>query len=123
MVKRNSFLTSLGVLSSVVCAVHCLLLPVFIFLLPLWGYSLLNFISLEWGLLLLTIVLAILSALHGYFFRHCNLVPSKYFLLGIIFLLISTAFHLLYIEYIFSFIGGVILIVAHTKNHSCCKRQ
>lgn len=59
-------LDKVGATTSLLCAVHCALLPFVATLLPLWGLTALADDRVEWLLVTSALVIALISFMHGY---------------------------------------------------------
>lgn len=112
-----------GMFSSATCAVHCILLPFLITILPLYGLSFIVDESFEIAMLLLSIILAILSLCLGYK-THKNKKMFFLFSAGISLLLLGRFAH----EnnwgigsLIILFLGGLMISGSHIINNKLCK--
>lgn len=68
-------LDALGFSASAICAVHCLLMPFVITLLPVIGLSFLAHPAFEATLIVSGLIIGALSLSHGYLKHHHNLLP------------------------------------------------
>ena len=112
-----------GMFSSATCAVHCILLPFLITILPLYGLSFIVDESFEIGMLLVSIVLAILSLCLGYK-THKNKNMFFLFSAGISLLLLGRYAHENgwgLSSLIILFIGGLLISSSHFINNKLCK--
>jgi hypothetical protein len=109
----------LGIGTSLACAIHCAILPLFYTSLPLFGINIIHHQAFEILMLLLAVVIGSISLLHGYRRHHHSLVPLGIFYTGIIFLTLR--------QFIFHgnnwlLIPAVVLIVvAHVINYRSCR--
>jgi len=82
----------IGMFSSLTCAVHCLIVPLFITLIPVFGISLFVSESFEWGLLAFSAILGISSLCFGYR-KHKSLKAFAYLSSGIMLIVIGRLHH------------------------------
>ena len=110
---------ALGVGTSLACAVHCALLPLFLSSLPLFGINIINNISFEIGMILLAFGIGSYSLYHGYKKHHHSLSPLMLFFIGFAFLVLKQFF----IKYeTWLLIPAVMLIIsAHLFNFRFCR--
>lgn len=83
---KNNTLDAVGFSSSLICAIHCALIPV---LLSFTSLSSLHFLAnpyIEWSFIGLGIVFAILSLLPSYKRVHRNIRPLSYAMVGFLFI-------------------------------------
>ena len=72
----------LGIGASVICAIHCALLPLLLTSLPLFGINIIHHLGFELGMIALALVIGSYSMYHGYKKHHHRLTPWLLFLLG-----------------------------------------
>lgn len=72
----------IGAAASLACAVHCLVMPLLIGVLPVLGLGLLTEPWLEWSLIVFTGVIGLLTLLPSYRRRHHRPQPLALFTLG-----------------------------------------
>ncbi len=112
-----------GMFSSATCAVHCILLPFLITILPLYGLSFIVDESFEIAMLLLSIILAILSLCLGYK-THKNKKMFFLFSVGISLLLLGRFAHENnwgFGSLVILFLGGLLISSSHIINNKLCK--
>ncbi|WP_231459587.1 MerC domain-containing protein [Pedobacter sp. Leaf132] len=114
--KTSINLDSLGITASVLCAIHCALVPLLITFLPLWGLS---FLANEWveiSMILVSLILGIWSLSISYRKEHRTIYPTVILVLG--FALIATGHFSGYdfLEPILIPIGGIVIATAHFIN-------
>jgi hypothetical protein len=112
----------LGILTSILCAVHCTVLPLLISSLPLLGIDILESPAVEWALIGLAFAFGFLSLNHGYRRHHRRILPALLFCAGFLFLIINqvTDEQLLYI----CIPGAALLIIsAHITNIRYCRHS
>ena len=112
-----------GMFSSATCAVHCMLLPFLISILPLYGLSFIVNESFEIIMLMASITLAILSLCMGYK-THKNKKMFFLFSAGISLLLLGRFAHENnwgFSSIVILFIGGLLISGSHFVNNKLCK--
>lgn len=102
-------------MASLACAVHCALMPLALSLLPLLGSSVLGDESLEWGLVLLSMLLGIASLTRGYH-QHGSRRALFVLGLGLVFLVLGRVWEVSWGS-IPAVLGGLIVALAHFMNH------
>ncbi|MEO6547447.1 MAG: MerC domain-containing protein [Ferruginibacter sp.] len=111
----------MGMATSLACAVHCVLLPVFVSSLPVFGINIIHNSLFEWGMIALAFVVGFYSLLHGYIKHHHSLSPVYIFLVGFLFLVLKQFFHP--IENLFLVFAVPFIIAAHLQNYRLSQRQ
>ncbi len=71
-----------GATASLICAIHCLAMPLLIGVLPILGLSLLASSWLEWSLIGFTGAVGLFTLIPSYHLKHRRLQPLTLFLLG-----------------------------------------
>ena len=110
---------ALGIATSVACAIHCALLPLFLTSLPLFGTNIIHNITFEIGMILLAFGIGGYSLYHGYRKHHHRFLPLLVFSVGFIFLVLKQFF----VRYeTWLLIPAVLFIVsAHFFNYRFCR--
>jgi hypothetical protein len=110
---------ALGIGTSVACAIHCALLPLFLSSLPLFGINIIHHKGFEIGMIMLAFLIGSFSLWHGYRRHHHSLLPFTLFITGLAFLVLKQFF----IEYErWLLIPAVIFIIsAHFVNYRSCR--
>jgi hypothetical protein len=110
---------ALGITTSVACAIHCALLPVFISTLPLFGVNIIHNFTFEYGMIMLAFLIGAYSLSHGRKKHHQKWTPLIIFSFGILFLLAKQIWHHLEIWFL---IPAVIFIISgHVLNYRYCR--
>lgn len=115
-------LDKIGIGTSLLCAVHCILLPVLFTTLPLMGVEILENELLELVFILFSLIIGCLAMYNGYSKHHHKLLPLVLFILGISLLFFANFFLEDNQETIIKIIGATTLIIAHLINWQNCKR-
>ncbi len=109
----------LGIGTSLACAIHCALLPLFLNSLPLFGLNIIHNVFFEIVMIVLAFSIGSYSLYHGYKKHHHSFLPLAIFLSGFIFL-VSKQFFVQYETWLL--IPAVVLIVAaHLLNFKFCR--
>lgn len=110
---------ALGIGTSLACAIHCALLPLFLNSLPLFGMNIIEDAGFEMAMIVLAFFIGGISLYHGYRKHHHSHLPILLFVLGFLLLLSKQFFHAIEVWLL---IPAVILIItAHIINYRNCK--
>jgi hypothetical protein len=110
---------ALGITTSLACAIHCALLPLFLTSLPLFGINIIHNQPFEYGMILLAFFIGSFSLYHGYKRHHHSLQPLFIFSLGMLLLLAKQKWHQ---HEVFFLVPAVILIISgHVINYRSCR--
>lgn len=111
-------LDRIGGTASVVCAVHCALMPAIFPFLPLLGIAWLADERVEWGLLVTTAVVATAAIGRGYL-HHRRRSPAALVLTGLAFVLAGRLSEQAgwFIAPVLMAVGGVTVALGHWQNH------
>jgi hypothetical protein len=100
---------------SIVCAIHCVLLPVFLTTLPLFGVEILGNIVFETITIILSAIIGSWALFRGYRMYHHQLKPLVLFVVAMGFL-VAANFYTGAIETILKTIAITGIITAHVLN-------
>jgi len=117
---KNTFvgthLDFIGFSTSILCAIHCAILPFLISALPFLGLGFLENPWIEYSIILTSLFLALFALSHGFLRHHKKILPILIVSFG--FLLIS--FGLIWspesLEFIITPLGAVLVGIAHYVN-------
>lgn len=109
----------LGISASVICAIHCALLPLLLTSLPLFGINIVHHLGFEWGMIALALVIGSYSMYHGYKKHHHRLTPWLLFLLGGGFLILKQIFPDFQLLLLIPAVA--LIIYAHLLNVRSCR--
>jgi hypothetical protein len=118
---RKLNLDVLGIGASMICAVHCAVLPLLMAVLPLLGLEVLKNEKLEYGLLSFTLLVGCTSLFRGYRYHHHYLKPLLLFALGFVLLLAGHFLAAHYWEPVLVSAGALLVIIAHVWNQRECR--
>lgn len=112
---------ALGITTSLACAIHCAVLPLFLASLPLFGINIIENHAFEFGMIALAFVIGTYALWHGYRWHHHRKLPLVLFIVGIACLVFKQVMH----EYHnIILIPAVIFIVAgHWLNYRFCRKH
>src|SRR5690349_13965493 len=82
----------LGIGTSLACAIHCALLPLFLNSLPLFGINIIDHPGFEIFMIVLAFVIGIGSLYHGFRKHHHSPLPMLIFIAGFTFLVMKQFF-------------------------------
>ncbi len=109
----------MGIATSVACAIHCALLPLFLTTLPLFGVNIIENQGFEYLMIGIAFLIGGYSLFHGRKKHHHSWLPLSIFSLGI--LLLYAKMHFLQ-WHIWLLIPAVICILtAHFLNYRLCR--
>lgn len=105
-----------GFITSLLCAIHCAILPFLLTLAPLAGLSFLHDPWFEYGIIAVSFVIASYALVHGYRCHHGNISPLVVVVAG--FLLIGAGHWVsaAWGEALFSTAGALMVALAHLIN-------
>ena len=110
---------ALGIVTSVACAIHCAILPLFLTSLPLFGIEIIENTAFEIGMVALAFCVGIYSLYHGYKKHHHSLKPMLVFAAGFLFLVLK----LFFVEYetwlLIPAVAGI--ITGHVITYRSCR--
>lgn len=110
---------AIGITTSLACAIHCALLPLFLSTLPLFGINIIHNFGFEIGMITLAFFIGSYSLYHGFKKHHHSLRPLIIFSIGISFLFAKQIWHR---WEVWLLIPAVILIVSgHVLNFRSCR--
>jgi len=112
---------ALGIVTSLACAVHCALLPLFLTSLPLFGINIIENQGFEYGMVLLAFAIGGYSLYHGKKKHHASWMPTLLFTVGILMLLAKIAWHEWQLWLLVPAVCSI--IAAHTLNYLLYRGQ
>ena len=83
----------MGVVASVVCAIHCALLPLFLTSLPLLGVNIIHNQGFEIIMIGIAFIIGSYALYHGFKKHHRNILPLALFAFGMLFLFAKQLWH------------------------------
>jgi len=110
---------ALGITTSILCAIHCALLPLAFASLPVLGINIIHNTLFEYGMIGLAFAIGTFALWHGFRRHHRRLTPWLLFSCGIGFLLAKQIWH----EYELRLLPFAVLLIisAHILNYRLCR--
>jgi hypothetical protein len=118
-----------GMIASITCAIHCMIMPLIVTLLPIFGLSLFATEEFEWMLLMVSAMLGLTSLCFG-FKKHKSFRAFSFLGIGLTFLVIGRLAHehvshfrvFTFDIYLLFLVAGAILVAfSHWLNNKLCK--
>lgn len=110
---------AVGITTSLACAIHCALLPLFLTSLPLFGMNIVEDLRFEYIMIAIAFTVGAYALYHGKKKHHHSWTPVWWFTIGILLLVAKVTWH----EWqLWLLIPAVICIItAHVLNHRFCR--
>jgi hypothetical protein len=84
---------ALGITTSLLCAIHCALLPLLVASLPVLGINIIHNQLFEFGMIGLAFLIGTWALWHGFRYHHGRILPWLLFVAGIILLIAKQVWH------------------------------
>lgn len=110
---------ALGAGTSIACAIHCAILPLFMASLPIFGANIIHNMAFEVGMIVLAFIIGSIALYHGYKKHHHRFLPLFIFIIGFAFLVVKQFFETLHIWLLIPAV--VLIVVAHYFNFKFCR--
>lgn len=106
---------ALGITTSILCAIHCAILPLMVASLPVLGINIVENARFEYGMIGLAFLIGSWALWHGFSKHHRRFGPWLLFSIGMLFLLAKQLWH----QYQFQLLPCAVLfiVVAHILNY------
>ena len=114
--KQRSKLDRLGITASTLCAIHCAITPVLFTSLPLIGLGFLANHWIEWGMIILALVIGAYSSGSAFLVHHRNVWPVVLLLVGFSLICGGHLWLSGWAEAIMAPAGGLSIALAHVIN-------
>ena len=111
----------MGIVTSILCAIHCGVLPFILPALSLFGISIVHNILFEWMMIAIAFFVGIYALYHGFKKHHHQYQPIIIFLVGFCFLVAKQFFYNQ--EILLLCIAVVLIIYAHYSNYKKCSKN
>ena len=108
-----------GIATSLACAIHCAILPLFLTTLPLFGINIIENIYFEVGMVSLAFSIGFYSLYHGYKKHHHSYLPIIVFSAGFLFLILKLFFVAYEGWLLIPAVAGI--IIGHIINYKACR--
>lgn len=105
----------LGISASILCAIHCAILPLLLVSLPVLGVNIIHNAAFEYGMIFLAFLVGSLALLHGFRHHHRHPGPWLLFTAGLLLLIAKQIWHqyeLWFLPFAVAFVIG-----AHVVNY------
>ncbi|HVU97243.1 MAG TPA: MerC domain-containing protein [Puia sp.] len=111
---------ALGVTTSVLCAIHCAILPLAMASLPLFGVNIIHNAVFEYGMIALALAIGTRALWHGFRRHHRRPIPLLLFGAGMILLIAKQIWH----SYELAILPFAVLaiVAAHLQNYRLSRR-
>jgi len=119
--KLKINLDALGITTSLACAIHCALLPLFLTSLPVFGTNIIHNRTFEVVMIVLAFCIGSFSLFHGYKSHHHRYLPLIVFSAGFIFLVLKQFF--LQDELWFLLPAVIFIMSGHFLNYYFCRQS
>jgi hypothetical protein len=110
---------AIGITTSLACAIHCALLPLFLTSLPLFGINIIHNLPFEYGMIIIAFLVGTYSLYHGQKKHHHRWLPFQLFFLGILLLLAKVTWHQWELWLLLPAVSCI--ISAHVLNYRFCR--
>ena len=115
--KTSSRLDGIGITASTICAVHCAVVPLMLTSLPLIGLGFLATPWIEWGMIVLALMIGGYSIGLSYLRNHRRALPLILLLAGFVIIMLGHAILTNTAEGIIVPFGGLTIALAHYINN------
>src|SRR5579862_6147998 len=89
---RKINVDAIGISASLLCAIHCAVLPLFFTSLPFFGLEILHNKLFEYGMIAFAGIISSYALFHGWKKHHHKILPLIIFLCGLCFLVLKEVF-------------------------------
>ena len=113
-------LDALGISTSLLCAIHCAVLPLFFTSLPVFGFEILQNKTFEYGMIAVAGIIGISALFHGWKRHHHKKLPLGVFVAGLLFLIFKELFPSLELWLLIP--AATLIIIAHFFNFRFCRQ-
>ncbi len=112
----------IGFVTSMLCAIHCLCLPVVLSAMPLVGFEFMENPSMEYGIILLSFLIASVALLKGYTKKHKKPLALIIVAFGFTLIVLGHLFQVGWLEVCFTSGGAIAVSIAHLMNWKSTKQ-
>ena len=110
---------TLGISTSLACAIHCALLPLFLTSLPIFGFEIIENPVVEIVMVSIAFCIGIYSLYHGYKRHHHSFSPMIVFSIGFMFLVLKLFFTAYETWLLIPAVAGI--VTGHVINYRACR--
>lgn len=111
---------TLGITTSLACAIHCAVLPLLLSSLPVFGINIIDNVSFEYFMIFLAFAIGLYALHHGYRKHHHNSTPLVIFTTGILLLFAKQVWHAWQLWLLIPAVAC--MVSAHYINYRLCKK-
>jgi hypothetical protein len=115
--KYSSRLDNAGMTASILCAIHCAIVPLLITVLPLAGLGFLANPLIEWSMIIFAVFIGSYAIGLSYLRTHRRLLPVALLIAGFLVIIVGHVFVQGWHEAIVVPIGGLLIATAHFFNY------
>ncbi len=119
-ISKKINLDALGISASLLCAIHCAVLPLFLTSLPLFGLEILHNKIFEYSMIAFAGLIGSYALYHGWKKHHHKKFPLIIFLTGLCFLVLKEVF--ISEELILLIPAATFILSAHFLNYYYCRK-
>jgi hypothetical protein len=116
----KSYLDSISIGISALCVVHCIVLPIFLSTLPLWGVEVLENSAIEAITILSTLLAGGWAIGKGYWKYHQHLFIPVLFTAGLFSMMSANFMQTEVLEMLLKGSGAILIVSAHVVNWKKC---
>jgi hypothetical protein len=113
-------LDAIGISTSLLCAIHCAVLPLFLTSFPLFGLEILHNKIFEYSMIAFAGIIGSYALFHGWRKHHHKVLPLLIFLTGLSFLVFKEVF--ISEELMLLIPAATMIISAHVINYIYCRK-
>jgi hypothetical protein len=110
---------ALGITTSILCAIHCALLPLVVASLPVLGVNIVHNSFFEYGMIVLAFAIGSWALSHGFRKHHRQYAPWLLFTGGMLLLIAKQLWH--HYEFRLLPFAVILVISAHIVNYRLCR--
>jgi hypothetical protein len=110
-------LDHIGITASTICAIHCAVVPIIFTSLPLIGLGFLALPWVEWGMIVLALLIGVYSIGLSYRRSHRKILPLILLIAGFTIIMLGHLFLTGRLEGLIVPIGGMVIALAHFVNY------
>ncbi len=119
-ISKKINVDALGISASLICAIHCAVLPLFFTSLPLFGFEILHSKIFEYSMIAFAGIIGSYALSHGFKKHHHKTLPLVIFFTGLFFLVLKEIF--ISKELLLLFPAATCIIGAHILNFRFCRK-
>ena len=113
-------LDTIGISTSLLCAIHCAVLPLFFTSLPILGLEILQNKVFEYSMIAFAGCVGMYALYHGWKKHHHKKLPSLIFISGLIFLILKEVFPAVEVWLLIP--AATFIVSAHFLNYHFCRK-